>query len=87
MQAHTQNGRLTAYGLSCGYIDVFQPGGPVWVTLWRECGMYHVRVVDDEARGNETNGVLAWEARRTLTAAHKLVKDYLKNYARKELRT
>jgi hypothetical protein len=41
----TKRGRLTAYGLACGYIES-KSVGDVGTTLHREHGVYHVRQFD-----------------------------------------
>jgi hypothetical protein len=61
---HNKRGRLTAYGLACGYIE--QHSTPLGrITLWQEHGTYHVREWLNE------QGRTFWHSFPTLTAARK----------------
>lgn len=61
----TKRGELTEYALGCGYIQRREVN-EILVTLWREHGVYHVRVHDFR------NGWrVAWETFKTLTDARK----------------
>lgn len=62
-----KDGRLTAYGLACGYVEKFEGGGKI-LTLWHEGGtVYHVRLYDLD---NHTR--VFWEGFEKLTEARKL---------------
>lgn len=52
----TKAGKLTPYGLSCGYVELFEIGG-VTIRLWLEHGTYHVR-----GHNHTTGQRLYWEA-------------------------
>ena len=56
---------LSAYELACGYVERFEHDN-LWVTLWREHGVYHVRAHEFNGRGR-----LAWSVFSTLTAARR----------------
>jgi predicted metal-dependent hydrolase len=65
LEIHDTKGRLTSYGLSCGFIERKQASG-VSVTLWREHACYHVRMVEcDTARR------IFWFSFRTLGDARR----------------
>lgn len=47
MNIKTDNGRLTSYGLACGYIENKEIKPGIEITLWHEGGPnYHVRAHD-----------------------------------------
>jgi hypothetical protein len=62
---HDSRGRLTAYGLSCGYIERKKLGF-ISVTLWREHDVYHVRAHD-----HDTGQRVLWDSFDTLFAARR----------------
>ena len=62
---YTSAGRLTAYALSCGYVEQ-KDYGPVRIRLWMEHGVYHVRAYDHEAGKRRF-----WETFRTLGEARR----------------
>jgi hypothetical protein len=64
MELHSATGRLTAYGLSCGYVEQHEAEN-IRTTLWKEHGTYHVRA------HSENLGRLFWESFRTLGEATK----------------
>lgn len=57
------DGTLTAYALSCGYVESYEGNGHS-VKLWREHTVYHVRHV-------YPNGKRTWESTRLLKLARK----------------
>ena len=65
---YTSKGRLTDYGLSCGYVETkwTDSAAHVQVTLWKEHGVYHVR-----AHSHGIGARLWWDTFRTLTEARK----------------
>jgi hypothetical protein len=60
---NTKRGRVTPYGLACGYIEQFEHNGKR-VTLWLEHGALHVRAHDFTEHQR-----LFWDCPETLTAA------------------
>lgn len=62
---HDSRSRLTAYGLSCGYIERKKLGF-VSITLWREHDVYHVR-----AHNHDTGQRVFWDSFDTLFAARR----------------
>jgi len=60
-----KRGRVTAYGLACGYVET-KSGHGRDVTLWREHGTYHVRATDTETRAR-----VFWDSFATLADARK----------------
>lgn len=65
MELKDKRGRLTSYGLACGYVET-KADGPLVVTLWREHGAYHVR-----ARNERSGRRAFWESFRLLADARK----------------
>ena len=61
-----KSGRLTAYALACGYVELFEKG-PHRLTLWREHGTLHVRHFNHESMER-----IFWECPETLTSARAL---------------
>lgn len=59
---HRADGRLSAYGLACGYVERRERNG-ISVELWREHGAYHVRAHDSAA------GRIHWSGSTSLTTA------------------
>lgn len=62
-----RNGKITPYGLACGYVEQYE-GATYGVRLWQE-GCYHVRV-------HHTSGYVgyiqdSWESFGTLTEARR----------------
>jgi hypothetical protein len=49
LELKDKRGRLTAYGLACGYVEKREHGA-INVTLWREHSCYHVRAYDNELK-------------------------------------
>lgn len=68
---YTSKGRLTDYGLSCGYIEQkWAKPTHMHTTLWKEHGVYHVR--------QHCHGIGArifWHTFRTLTEARKCFRE------------
>jgi len=60
----TKQGQLTAYALSCGYVES-KIAGFVKINLWREHSCYHVRAHD------RINGRMFWESFRTIKSARR----------------
>jgi hypothetical protein len=60
---HDERGRLTSYGLSCGFIER-ERVGDVSITLWREHDCYHVR-----GHNHATGKRLFWDGYKRLDAA------------------
>lgn len=61
-----KRGRLTDYGLSCGYVEFRElDGGLYTIRLWKEHGAYHVRM------HHKYNGRIFWDVFSTLTEARK----------------
>lgn len=48
------NGRLTEWALHAGHVELREPRPGLWVKLWGEPGMYHVRAY--ELVGTHTHG-------------------------------
>jgi len=67
---------LKAYDLSCGYVEKVEKNKVV-IILWREHGIYHIRVHDFNKKIR-----LAWKTATNLTEARKMFKkmkeDFLK---------
>ena len=64
MKLKTKRGRLTAYGLACGYAETAERGD-IRLTLSHEGGpVYHVKACD-------RNGRLRWETFAKLTDARR----------------
>ena len=53
---YKKNGKLTAYGLRCGYVEHFRKF-LTSVKLWEEHSTYHVRVTRDK----QANCIIIWE--------------------------
>lgn len=66
---------ITAYQFACGYVDRVERG-KVWVTLWKEHGVYHVRAHEFDGRGR-----LAWKVFQTLTAARRYHRRMVRMFA------
>jgi hypothetical protein len=60
-----KRGRVTAYGLACGYVETKDGYGRT-ARLWREHGAYHVR-----ATVTATRARVFWESFATLADARK----------------
>lgn len=69
---HTKKGHLTPYALLCGYIEQSEINNKR-VTLWGECGLYHVRSHDFNKHKR-----IFWETYKKLTDARKLYKNAIK---------
>jgi hypothetical protein len=68
---------LTAYGLSCGYIQTHTTHG-ITVTLWKESQCYHVRTHD-----HNHGGRIDWQTYDSdLTAARKGYRQQIKNLSK-----
>lgn len=63
MELKDKRGRLTAYGLACGYVET-KDGYGRSARLWREHGVYHVRANDAETRAR-----IFWDSFATLKQA------------------
>lgn len=72
MNTHTKQGRLTAYGFACGYVESKIIAGPYFgywdeqdkVELYQEGSVYHVKRYSKGARQ-------AWETFESLAPARK----------------
>ncbi len=64
-ELRTARGRISAYGLACGYAESAYHGR-VNVTLWAEHGVYHVRAHD---HGNKRR--VFWKSFHRLSDARK----------------
>ncbi len=64
-ELRTSNGRVSAYGFACGYIEQAKIK-TISLRLWSENGCYHVRAHDFE-----THGRLFWDSFRLLSGARK----------------
>lgn len=64
-EIRTARGRISAYGLACGYVESVYHGR-VNVCLWAEGGCYHVRAHDHGERRR-----VFWESFRLLSDARK----------------
>lgn len=61
---YNNRGRLTAYGLSCGYVERTETrDGDLSLSLWREHGAFHVR------EHSRSAGRRFWYSYATLTEA------------------
>lgn len=65
MQRISRGGRITAYGLACGYTEDHTVD-KIAVRLWRESGTYHVRVYD-----HLDQQMITWEGYIGLAKARK----------------
>lgn len=65
MDLMTVDGRVSAYGLACGYIERATLS-ETQLSLWCEHGVYHVRAHDFGGHGR-----LFWDSFRLLSAARK----------------
>ena len=65
MQLMTADGRVSAYGLACGYVERVTLGA-TQLSLWCEHGVYHVRAHEFGGHGR-----LFWDSFRLLGAARK----------------
>lgn len=67
-EIYTSRGRLTRYGLSCGYIEQrwTKSAANTQVTLWMEHSVFHVR-----AHCHGLGLRIFWDAFRTLTEARR----------------
>ncbi len=68
----TKQGYLTPYALLCGYIEQTEVEGKR-VTLWGECGVYHVRNHDFNSHSR-----IFWKTYEKLTNARKAYKQAIK---------
>ncbi len=60
-----KDGKLTAYGFACGYMEYREFNDGHSIRLWQEHGVYHVRM------HHKYNGRIFWDSFRTLTEARK----------------
>jgi hypothetical protein len=74
-QFYTASGRLSEYGLACGYVERHTTGA-VDTELYREHNCYHVRTFDGDKRPTR----VAWSVADTLTEAHKHYRNHLRTY-------
>lgn len=68
MNIYTKRGNLSAYGLSCGYIERIEDGCIV-VQLSHEHGIYHVKKKVIEGKWS------TWQSYDTLTEARQVYKN------------
>lgn len=68
MELKTRDGKLTSYGLACGYVEKWRTIGTrdITVTLWKEGGVYHVR-----SHNFTSQRRLAWRSFHKLTNARR----------------
>ncbi len=66
-ELRTANGRISAYGFACGYVEQAKIGD-IRIRLWINHGCYHVRAHEHGFGGR---GRLFWDSFRTLGAARK----------------
>ena len=69
----TKQGYLTTYALNCGYIEQAETSNKR-VTLWADCGLYHVRNHDFNEHKR-----LFWNIYKTLNTARKAYKKAIKD--------
>jgi hypothetical protein len=69
----TKDGFLSVYALSCGYMEQLAINNKQ-VTLWADCGIYHVRGHDF----NEHKRIF-WNTYQKLTVARKAYKKAIKD--------
>lgn len=48
---YNRDGSLTPYSFRCGYMEKTEKGLSLWVELYFEGGVYHVRLFDTNAAG------------------------------------
>ena len=71
---NNKDGSLTVYALACGYIEQHDiKENDCRVTLWGECGQYHVR-----AHQFNGGGRLAWESFHSIKDAREFYKEQIK---------
>ena len=72
MNIHTKNNFLSAYGLACGYVDSWRNRETgEYAELYKEHGVYHVRLFVDNKR-------LVWDSFYLLAEARKRFKEIAK---------
>ena len=75
MNTHSKNGKLTAYGLSCGYFER-KVNGNKEITLTKSHGLYYVSLWDTEKHESIKEGNYPFYK---LSEARNFVKTELKN--------
>lgn len=68
MKFYTKKGKLTSYGLACGYIEQEKNNG-ISTVLWAECNIYHVR-----QHNHNTGNRIFWHSFHLLNDARQCFK-------------
>lgn len=74
---YNSKGRLTSYGLSCGYVEQKKLSNGCEIKMYMEHGVINIRAF------NPDRALVMWDYARHVTAARAAFDQFIKNWSKK----